>query len=319
MTATTVDHFADLVGQNAVKRKLKFYIEAFSKTGRIPHLFFNAPKGTGKTEFSRSLARALNSASPETKPLVEINASTIRNNEVFFNQIFLQHVHDRYCTVFFDEAHALPKDLTQALLTILNPTKDSYCEFSWGESNFHFDFTKVSFVLATTEGDKIFGPLKDRLSEVDFKPYKNSELCEIMLRYTPDIKFEEDVLESDVVQTVRGNPRQSIKRAGEINYYCERALSPRFGKKQWEDLCHQTCILPYGLTYKELSVLKALSDRGPCTLQMLANVTGLSRTALQRDTENYPLSMGFMKIDSKRMITGEGEEVIKSAKALDII
>jgi len=44
-------------------------------------------------------------------------------------------------TILFDEAHALPKDLTMAFLTIFNTEKTNTKEFVYDDQTFIFDFT----------------------------------------------------------------------------------------------------------------------------------------------------------------------------------
>ena len=45
--------FAELVGQEDVKKKLGFYLDAFSKTQKFPFLLLTGAKGMGKTEFAK--------------------------------------------------------------------------------------------------------------------------------------------------------------------------------------------------------------------------------------------------------------------------
>ena len=48
------NYFPDLVGQDAVKKKLSFYLDAFEKTGVCPFLNLIGAKGLGKTEFAKA-------------------------------------------------------------------------------------------------------------------------------------------------------------------------------------------------------------------------------------------------------------------------
>ena len=86
----------------------------------------------------------------------------------FLNKSFLPVISDNEVTILFDEAHALPKDLTMAFLTIFNTEKSSRKLFEWNGMTFEFNFKQQTFIFATTESDKIFPPLKDRLTTVDF-------------------------------------------------------------------------------------------------------------------------------------------------------
>ena len=67
----------------------------------------------------------------------------------------------------------LPKDLTMAFLTIFNTEKNARKRFEFNEMTFEFNFKQQTFIFATTESDKIFPPLKDRLTTVDFEPYSH--------------------------------------------------------------------------------------------------------------------------------------------------
>lgn len=308
-------YFDELVGQDALKRKLSFYLDAFQTTQRLPFLLFAGPKGFGKTLFARNVAHHVKSRDDIKRPLLELNCSIIRNNQMFFENIFLQYIHNRPITVLFDECHNLPKDLSQALLTICNTEKDSVRDFSWDQSTYTFDFTKIVFMFATTEPDKLFPPLKDRFDVVDFDEYKDDDLKQIVVRNCNEITFIDDVLDT-IVKNVRGNARSCVKMAEQIHTYAAKFDKGIFGKDDWKTLCYNLNILPYGLTNSELNVLKVLNTRGACSLNMLSSATGLSRTALQRDTEQYLLKQDLMKIDGQRKITTLGQRLVDSLQAL---
>ncbi len=53
------NYFPDLVGQENVKKKLSFYLNAFEKTGVCPFLNLIGAKGLGKTEFAKAFAKNL--------------------------------------------------------------------------------------------------------------------------------------------------------------------------------------------------------------------------------------------------------------------
>jgi DeoR/GlpR family transcriptional regulator of sugar metabolism len=60
----------------------------------------------------------------------------------------------------------------------------------------------------------------------------------------------------------------------------------------------------------EIEILKILKERGSCSLQMLSAITGMSRTAIQREAELYLLKRGLMKINGQREISGKGLNAI---------
>jgi len=296
--------FEGLIGQDTLKSKLGFYTEAKKATGTLPFLLFNGAKGLGKTEFAKAFGKSL------SKPLIEINCSTIRNAEQFFEQVFIPAILDKDVTVLLDEAHALPKDLEMAFLTIFNVEGAKTKRFEFGESSLLFEFERQTFLFATTELDKLFPPFKDRLTQLDFEPYSAKELAGIIKKKMEWIDFQDNIL-SEICETVRGNARSAIKRALEVSAYAEVNNKSTFGRKDWKSLCDLLGIMPYGINATELQVMRILKERGACTLQMLSAVTGMSRTALQKDAEVFLLKNGFMRIDGKREITGKGTKALE--------
>ena len=214
------NYFSHLIGQENVKKKLNFYIKAYQATSVCPFLNLVGAKGLGKTLFAKEFAKQLHNKDGSKRPFLELNCSTIKNNAQFFEQIFIPLVMNNEITILFDEAHALPKDLTMAFLTIFNTEKTNTKEFVYDEQTFTFDFTKQTFIFATTESDKLFPPLKDRLSTVDFEQYSEENLGEIIKLNCEGINFTDESLKM-TAKTVRGNARNAVMRSREIGLYCE--------------------------------------------------------------------------------------------------
>jgi Holliday junction resolvasome RuvABC ATP-dependent DNA helicase subunit len=250
------------------------------------------------------------------RALMELNCSSIRNNQMFFENIFLPYLRNNETNVLFDEAHALPNDLTQALLTICNTDPDPVRGFVFGGTEFIFDFSKISFVFATTEPDKLFPPLKDRLESVDFRTYTKEEISEMLDMYCADISIEHGAREA-IVESIRDNPRSVVKRSEQINMYCQTHGTISFGRTDWNRLELQLDINPMGLDNMELIILSILLDRGACSLQTLSAVSGMSRTAIQRSAENRLMKCGLMDIDGKRRLTQKGADLALSLKRVD--
>jgi len=304
-------YFPDLIGQDAVKKKLSFYLDAFHKTSQAPFLLMAGAKGLGKTEFAKAFAKNLHNQDGEKRAFLEINCSTIKNNEQFFEQIFLPIIADNEVTILFDECHELPQDLTMAFLTIFNTEANNRKNFEWNGMNFEFNFKQQTFIFATTETDRIFPPLKDRLTIVDFEPYNAEELSEIVKICSPDIIFEDGCLEK-VASTIRGNARSAVKRSKEIILYCGSKESNHFTKEDFESLSDTIGILPFGITNTEKQVLEVLNQCGSATLTGLSAKLGLSATAVRRDHELYLLNKNLIEIDGKRKITHHGRKLCSS-------
>ena len=305
------NYFPDLVGQDAVKKKLSFYLDAFHKTSQAPFLLMAGAKGLGKTEFAKEFAKNLYNQDGEKRAFLELNCSTIKNNEQFFEQIFLPIIADNEITILFDECHALPQDLTMAFLTIFNAEANSRKNFEWNGMNFEFNFKQQTFIFATTETDRIFAPLKDRLTTIDFEAYNEEELSQIVKLCAPEVTFDDDCLKA-VASTIRGNARSAVKRAKEISLYCGAKEDYRFTFDNFRDLSDKVGILPYGISFTEKQILQFLKKVGEATLTSLSAKIGLSKTALQRDHELYLLNKNFIEIDGKRKITRFGRQLCEA-------
>jgi Holliday junction resolvasome RuvABC ATP-dependent DNA helicase subunit len=296
--------FDKLIGQDHIKKALQFYVDGANKGNAVPPILLTGARGLGKTEFARVMAKGLK------KPLLELNCSTIKNNTQFFEQVFMPVIMNNDVTILFDECHALPKDLQNAFLTVFNVEKGVRKSFEWDGSSMEFDFIKQTYLFATTEPDKIFNPLKDRFEEIDFRPYTNNELGEILSSRADWVTFENGVMQT-ISETLRGNARSAVKRTKQIALFCETKNINKFGQKEWKELCDTLGITPNGLSNSEIQILHVLKERGSCTLAMLSAATGLSRTALQRDVEMHLLRKGFMKINGNREITGLGRRALE--------
>ena len=302
--------FKNLIGQDQVKSQLGFFAQAQNKTGVAPFLMMSGAKGLGKTEFAKEYASNLKNKDGSKRPFLEVNCSTIKNANAFFEQIFLPIVMHNEITILMDEAHMLPKDLVNAFLTVFNTEKGTFKEYHHAEQIFSFDFAKQNFIFATTEMDKLFAPFKDRLTIVDFKPYTQQEMADIIDLVCGEIEFE-DGLCLEIADTTRGNARSAVKRCKEIMLYCETNNSKDFSKDDWGKMCKVLDIKALGLSNLEIEILNILKERGSCSLQMISAITGMSRTAIQRDAEIYLLKRGLMKINNTREITGKGLNIIE--------
>ena len=312
--------FEDIVGQPAAKKKLKFFLDGFKATGIIPHMMFVAPKGCGKTMLAKALGKELvarhdSERLGKSKRFYEINCSTIKNLKQFFNQIVIPHVAHKECTILFDEASELPKDVTMALLTILNPNSHNRTSFSYEEYTVDFDFSRHSFLFATTEAQQIFHALMDRTERVDLEEYSYGQLGQIVARVCKGASFEDGVLE-EIATVLRGNARAAQKMANNIAIFLKSKRKKTFTKKHWQELSNQLGILPLGLNQIELQVLNHLASKNDCALTYLAAKTGLTKACLQRDFEMHLQKMNLMEITTAgRALTVKGQNYLGTTKS----
>lgn len=307
--------FPDIIGQESAKRVLDFHIGGFKATKVMPHLMFVAPKGCGKTTLAKSVARTLNRID-DAKRYFEINCSTIKNVKQFFNQLVIPIMQDRDATILFDEASEIPKDVSMAMLTILNPNSENRTSFSFEDYTVDFDFSRLSFMFATTETQSVFHALMDRLERVDLEEYSIDEMGQIVA-LNLDIDIEPKTLR-DIAGVLRGNARAAQKMAHKIKSYCSQKNIKRFNSTHWQDLSKILNIFPLGLNVTEIQLLNILKDNKDCSLTNLSAKTGISKQAVQRDFEIYLQKHSLMEITTAgRNITAKGLDYLKSINLND--
>jgi Holliday junction resolvasome RuvABC ATP-dependent DNA helicase subunit len=310
---TETEYWPDIIGQPIAKRKLEFHLENYNASNIMPHLMFIAPKGCGKTMMAKATGKNLTyDGSP--KPFLELNCSTLKSVGQFINQVIIPHVNQRECTVLFDEASELPKDVSMALLTMLNPNKDNRTSFSYEDYTIDFDFRRQTFMFATTEAHKLFHALIDRCDRIDLEEYSYNELGEIIQRNLPDVDFD-DGLKDEIATVLRGNARQAQKMANNIKSFIARSGSSKMTKELWAELRHALGILPLGLSRIEVQVLNILTEKKECSLTNLSAKTGLTPQCLRQDFELYLQKHNLMEITTTgRSITARGLEYLKELK-----
>lgn len=302
------ENFSEIVGQDKIKNKLNFLIDGYKKTKILPHLLFVAPRGCGKTLIAQKTANLL-----YREKTIMVNCSTIKNVKSFFNQIMLPYVFDKDVTIIFDEASELPRDVTMALLTILNPNSTNQNDFTFDEGTYTFRFNQNSFIFCTTEAQKIFHALLDRLYRIDLQDYSYVELGKIINGNlnTKNQSVKEEIL-SEIASVCRGNARQAQSMANQISSFLASKNFKELDKTGWLEIKDRLSIYPLGLTEIELNVIKLLKEYGELRLTNLSAKTNLTKDMLQRNVELYLMRNHLIEIrPTGRALTKKGHEYHK--------
>jgi Holliday junction resolvasome RuvABC ATP-dependent DNA helicase subunit len=309
-----MNYFDEMIGQSKTKSVLGFYIDAFEKTEILPHMFIVGQRGQGKTMLATQVAKNLRSKSlGKVKPMLTINCSTLKNVRQFIEDIVLQYVRDQHITLFFDEVHEMPVPIQTCLLTVLNPNKHNMNTLRFEDYHIEFDFTKISFIFATTDPQRVITPLKDRCRMIHMEEYQYDELGEIVKNNSEDLEFDEETLR-DIASVCRGNARNATLMAKDnILQFARRHNVSYVDMNIWGRIKSVLGILPLGLENTELQILKVLKERNICSLTNISAVTGLSTQALRAEFELYPLKHNLMEIaQGGRRLTKHGREYLEA-------
>lgn len=301
--------FDGIIGQEKTKKKLAFFVQAQNKNLISPHLFFVAPKGCGKTLLAKTYASLLINSSGKKRNLIEINCSSLTTLRLFVSGVLDAYVVGKEVTILFDEASEIPRDIRMSLLTMLNPNKENKNQFIFGDNKYIIDFSKVTFLFATTEAHKIFHALTDRLERVDLEEYSSVNLSAIVQKNI-DGKVSETALK-EIVKVLRGNARQATKMAENINRYLRASDKKDFDVKEWKTFSKIFGIMPLGLSPLEIKVLQILAQKPETTLTNLSAKTHMTRESLQRDLEFHLQRMNLIEVTpTGRRITVQGKQYL---------
>lgn len=296
--------FEELIGQPQIKARLNFALKAKKVNRPVPPFLFVGALGNGKTQFARSFAEELNGQTYH-----EVNCGTIKNIEAFIH-IYGDKIQDQDSTILFDEAHRLPDDLVTVFLTIFNTGSDPVRKISCGGFEMEFDFTRQTFLFATTEPQKLFPPLKSRMEPLTIEAYSPEELQEIIDKNCPGIVLTKDVL-SELVESTRGTPRSCVQVAEKVIDYCKINKKKTFGSSDLKKLRAEANIRLHGLEAVEVEILKLLKKNGPMMLKGIASALNLSGSSVSNEYEHFLMKKSLIKIDGKRMITAKGLQTLK--------
>src|SRR3989344_7067125 len=155
--------FAEIRGQQEIIEK----VEAFVKSGNMPHLLFSGPAGVGKTTLSLVIAKRLFGENWRENTL-ELNASDERGIDVvrvkvkdFARTKALGEV--PFKIIYLDESDALTREAQQALRRTME------------------NFTRTCrFILSCNSPSKIIDPIQSRCAIFRFRPLTKEEVLAII-------------------------------------------------------------------------------------------------------------------------------------------
>lgn len=318
--------FVDVVGQDGPKRALSMYLDYYAIKRHVPNTIFLGQRGNGKTLIAKKFGTGLcqfdangkvvmenhptKGYRPKPRKFWEINCSTIGGIEAFKN-LLMDKVHDKDVTMFFDESHDIHPDVTTALLSIMHPDK-LHTEFVHKDFKFDFDWTRQTFLFATTEGHKIFHALMDRLKKIALQEYSLPELTEILRRALArkGITCENKVLEL-AADVARCNARGAEKIAEDmIMFLCGRL---NFTMSDWKSLSYTMTIRPLGIDNNEMAVMRYLQNHvSGVPLNTLAAKMGMTGNALMKDIELHLKRHDLLEVTTTgRALTAKGIQYLK--------
>ncbi len=254
----------ELVGQNFISITLK---QALLTKKIAPAYLFNGPRGTGKTSSARIFAKSLNCQAfdqPTTTPcckcdlcrqitdgsaldIIEIDAASntgVENIREIIERARFAPTQARWKVYVIDECHMLSTAASNALLkTIEEPP------------------SRVVFILATTNPERVLNTIKSRCQKFDFRRISHSDIFQHLSEIAKKESIEYEV--------------QALKMI---------AKRSNGGMRDAQSLLEQLNLLPEGITINNIqnllgevseseltNLIKSLVENNPESLIITCN------------------------------------------------
>jgi len=234
----------EVVDQKHVVERLK----SFVKEGRIPHMIFSGPPGTGKTCCAIAIAREFFGESWKQN-FQETNASDMRGIDVIRTRIKnfsrMKPINSSFKIIFLDEADALTSDAQNALRRLME---------------MYSDVTR--FVLSCNYSSNIISPIQSRAVIFRFKSLSKENVLEYMDRI---VRGERLKIDKEALETLYSISEGDMRKATNI-----LQTSAVLGKKITSDTIYEVAaqaepkdiidMMSYALNGKFLDARNVLKD-----------------------------------------------------------
>jgi len=281
-------YFSNIVGQDIAKRKLRrAAVNALQKWDHncCEYSFLiTGPSSVGKTTLVKAFAGIVN------LPFVEVSPRSVQTMDDLFNLIHhalaqcnpplplmpIKRANNYElppCIIFIDEAHALRKGIQNDLLKAIEADDRQFTT----EAGENVSTANVCWFFATTEVGDLFGPLLNRFTEINLKPYNREEIAEIVRKKYPVLDIETC---RDIAHYESRVPRRAISFANELLQEAQQ--------RPGIDLCYlikeiaeENEIDEYGMHKRHLHILRLLAEK-PVSKDRLALSLQVGKEELER-------------------------------------
>lgn len=203
--------FAEVKGQDSIVSR----IEAFVKSGNMPHLLFAGPPGVGKTTLSLVIAKELFGDAWHGN-FLELNASDERGIDVIRHKVKdfarTRAIGDvPFKIIYLDECDALTREAQQAL----RRTMENYTQ-------------TCRFILSCNYSSKIIDPIQSRCAVFRFKPLPREALSSIIDSL---VEKENLILDDDARKALLEVSNGDVRRLENVMQSCAAIANEKDGKK----------------------------------------------------------------------------------------
>ena len=283
----------DYVGQEAIKEKIKVYIEA-AKNRKEPldHVLFYGPPGLGKTTLALIIALQMGvnikvTSGPAIEKPGEMAAilNGLQENDI----------------LFVDEIHRLNRQVEEVLYPAMEDYSiDIMIGKGQGARSIRLNLPKFTLIGATTRAGLLTAPLRDRFGVIDkLEFYSVDELKEIIIKSADrlDVKIDEDGA-LELARRSRGTPRLANRLLKRVRDFAQVKYDGVITKEVANDALDKLDVDKSGLDKGDRTILETIIMKfggGPVGIDSIAAAIGEDAGTLEDVYEPYLIQNGFIQ------------------------
>ena len=283
----------DYVGQEAIKEKIKIYIEAAkNREEPLDHVLFYGPPGLGKTTLALIIALQMGvnikvTSGPAIEKPGEMAAilNGLQENDI----------------LFVDEIHRLNRQVEEVLYPAMEDYSiDIMIGKGQGARSIRLNLPKFTLIGATTRAGLLTAPLRDRFGVIDrLQFYSVDELKEIIIKSADklDVKIDEDGA-VELAKRSRGTPRLANRLLKRVRDFAQVKYDGIITKDVANDALDKLDVDKLGLDKGDRTILETiinLFDGGPVGIDTIAAAIGEDAGTLEDVYEPYLIQNGFIQ------------------------
>ncbi|MDR0354576.1 MAG: Holliday junction branch migration DNA helicase RuvB, partial [Deltaproteobacteria bacterium] len=285
-------YFADYLGQEELKAKLRIFVEAAKNRGEsLDHVLIHGHPGLGKTTLAQILANEMGFPFKATSgPVIERKGDLAAILTNLSPGEFL----------FIDEIHRLNPAIEEYLYPAMEDFKlDLVLGQGPGARSTRLDLNRFTLVGATTKAGSLSPPLRDRFGiQLRLDYYRPDELALIIQRAANLLKAKatpDGVTE--IAKRSRGTPRIAGRLLKRVRDYAEVKGDGTIDAKTANEALRMLDIDANGLDNLDRRILDVICVRfsgGPVGIETLATAVGEEADTILEVYEPYLIQEGFI-------------------------